>query len=590
MFLPLTKQEMINREWDNPDFILITGDAYVDHPSFGAAIISRMLESNGYKVCILAQPDYKNVNEFKKFGKPRLGFLITSGVVESMVNNYTVNKKKRRSDVYSPNNINDQRPDRAVIVYSNLARQAYKDVPIILGGIEASLRRLAHYDYWQDKMRRSILLDSKADLIVYGMGERTIIDIADTLNNGVSITDITFLEGTVFKTKDVSYLEHILLPSYNDLLEDKLNYAKSFKIQSQNTDAINGTILVESYGDWFVVQNTPTIPLNSYELDEVYGLEYERDYHPIYEESGGIKAIQEVKHSIIANRGCSGGCNFCALTYHQGRTVSARTKESILEEAKIIIKCSDFKGYINDVGGPTANFFESMCDKQTKYGTCKDKQCLAPCNQLKVTHKKYLSILRSIRNLPDVKKVFVRSGIRYDYLLLDKDKSFFKELVKYHVSGQLRVAPEHISSEVLKVMGKPQKEVYEKFVHQFDVYNKQYNMNQFIVPYLMSSHPGSDLNSAIELAEYLHKTNQHPEQVQDFYPTPSTMSTVMFYTGVNPITMKPVHIPKTDKEKKMQRTLLQYRDPKNKSLVKDALILANRNDLIGYEKHCLIRS
>ncbi|XMB67924.1 YgiQ family radical SAM protein [Mycoplasmatota bacterium zrk1] len=590
MFLPMTKQEMINRNWDNADFILITGDAYIDHPSFGAAIISRLLESHGYKVCILAQPDWKDVNDFKRFGKPRLGFLITSGVVESMVNNYTVNKKKRKKDVYSPHNESGYRPDRAVIVYSNMARQAYKDVPIILGGIEASLRRLAHYDYWQNKIRRSILLDSKADLIVYGMGERSIIEIADSLNNGVAISDITFVNGTVYKTKDISYFDYLLLPSFAQLNEDKHYYAKSFKIQSENTDSINASILVEPYGDWYIVQNTPSSPLNPFDLDKVFDLPYESDYHPIYEDSGGIKAIQEVKHSIIANRGCSGGCNFCALTYHQGRTVSARTKSSILKEAKKIISDKEFKGYINDVGGPTANFFENMCDNQSKYGSCKHKKCLSPkCDQLNVSHKKYLSVLRALRNLPEIKKVFIRSGIRYDYLLLDNDKSFFKELVKYHISGQLRIAPEHINSEVLRVMGKPEKAVYDDFVNQFNIYNKQFKKKQYIVPYFMSSHPGSDLSSAIDLAEYLHKTKQYPEQVQDFYPTPSTMSTVMFYTGINPVTMESIYIPKSDKEKKMQRALLQYKNPKNKRLVKEALITDKREDLIGYEKHCLIR-
>jgi len=590
MFLPITKQEMLDRGWLNPDFVLITGDAYIDHPSFGAAIISRILESQGFKVCVLAQPDWTDVEEFRKFGKPRLGFLITSGVVESMVNHYTVSKKKRYNDVYTPNSESGKRPDRAVIVYSNMARQAYKDVPVILGGIEASLRRLAHYDYWQDKMRRSILLDSKADIICYGMGETSIIDVAESLNNGVGIADITYVKGTVFKTKDVSYFDSVELPSFEELQKDKLQYANSFRIQNQNTDALNADILVEPYGDWYVVQNTPSIPLNRTELDNVYDLHYERDYHPVYKSIGHIKAVDEVKHSIIANRGCSGGCSFCALTYHQGRTISARSKESILCEAKEIVQMPDFKGYINDVGGPTANFLEPMCDKQKKHGVCKTKACLSPnCKQLKVSHKRYLDILTSLRNMSEVKKVFIRSGLRYDYLMLDQNQAFFKALVKYHVSGQLRVAPEHISPEVLKVMGKPQKEVYEDFVDKFNNYNKQLGKKQFIVPYLMSSHPGSTLESAIELAEYLHKSNQYPEQVQDFYPTPSTLSTVMFYTGVNPLTMEEVYIPKKDKEKKMQRALMQYKNPKNRKLVREALIKANRQDLIGNARHCLIR-
>ncbi len=589
MFLPITKQEMLDRGWRNPDFVLITGDAYIDHPSFGAAIISRVLESYGYKVCVLAQPDWTNIEEFRKFGKPRLGFLITSGVVESMVNHYTVSKKKRSFDVYTPNGETGKRPDRAVIVYSNMARQAYKDVPIILGGIEASLRRLGHYDYWQDKMRRSILLDSKADIICYGMGETSIIEVAESLNNGVGIADITWVKGTVYKAKGV-YDEHIMLPSYENISSDKLKYAESFNIQNQNTDALNAKTLVESYGDWLVIQNTPGVPLNRTQLDEVYDLHYERGYHPIYLKLGHVKAIEEVKHSIIANRGCSGGCSFCALTYHQGRTISARSKQSIMLEAKEIIACPDFKGYINDVGGPTANFMEPMCDKQKKHGVCKTKPCLSPnCTQLKVSHKRYLDILTSLRNLPEVKKVFIRSGIRYDYLMEDKDPSFFKALVKYHVSGQLRVAPEHISPEVLRVMGKPQKEVYDGFVDKFEQYNKQFKKDQYIVPYLMSSHPGSTIESAIELAEYLNATNQYPEQVQDFYPTPSTLATVMFYTGVHPSTMEKVYVPKSDKEKKMQRALMQFKNPKNRKLVKEALIKAGRQDLIGNEKYCLVR-
>ncbi len=589
MFLPITKKEMLERGWRNPDFVLITGDAYIDHPSFGAAIISRVLESYGYKVCVLAQPDWTNIEDFRRFGKPRLGFLITSGVVESMVNHYTVSKKKRNFDVYTPNGETGKRPDRAVIVYSNMARQAYKDVPIILGGIEASLRRLGHYDYWQDKMRRSILLDSKADIICYGMGETSIIEVAESLNNGVGVADITWIKGTVYKAKGV-YDEHIMLPTFDEINKEKLKYAESFNIQNQNTDALNAKTLVESYNDWLVIQNTPGIPLNRNQLDRVYDLHYERDYHPIYKKIGHIKAIEEVKHSIIANRGCSGGCSFCALTYHQGRTISARSKQSILLEAKEIIDTPDFKGYINDVGGPTANFMEPMCDNQKKHGVCKTKPCLSPnCAQLKVSHKRYLDVLTSLRNLPEVKKVFIRSGIRYDYLMEDKDSSFFKALVKHHVSGQLRVAPEHISPEVLKVMGKPQKEIYDGFVDKFKQYNKQFKKDQYIVPYLMSSHPGSTIDSAIELAEYLNATNQYPEQVQDFYPTPSTLATVMFYTGVHPTTMEKVYVPKLDKEKKMQRALMQFKNPKNRKLVKEALVKAGRQDLIGNERYCLVR-
>ncbi len=575
------------------DFIYVTGDAYVDHPSFGHAIITRLLSSHGYHVGIISQPDWKNDESITVLGTPRLGFLVSSGNMDSMVNHYYVSKKHREMDAYTPGGAAYKRPDHATVVYSNLIRKKYKNVPIIIGGIEASLRRMAHYDYWSDSFKRSILLDSQADIISYGMGERSIIELADALNSGISVRDISFIAGTVYKTKDISGLyDYELLPSYDDMMKDKLLYAKSFKIQHDNTDPFNGKNLVEPYPNGvYVVQNIPQKPLSTQEMDDVYALPYRRTYHPSYEAKGGVPAIAEIKFSLISNRGCFGGCNFCALTFHQGRTVQVRSHSSIIEEAGLITQEPDFKGYIHDVGGPTANFRHPSCQKQLQAGVCKHRQCLCPkpCPNLEVDHSDYLALLRKLRKLPNVKKVFVRSGIRFDYLMLDKDDTFFRELVEHHISGQLKVAPEHICDTVLSRMGKPQNAVYEAFTEKYHRLNQKIGKNQFLVPYLMSSHPGSTLKEAVALAEYLRDIGYMPEQVQDFYPTPSTMSTVMYYTGVNPETMKPVYVCKNPHEKAMQRALIQYRNPKNYNLVREALKLAGREDLIGFDKKCLIR-
>lgn len=592
-FLPVTMEEVLELGITQLDFIYVTGDAYVDHPSFGHAIITRLLSSHGYHVGIISQPDWKNDESITVLGTPRLGFLVSSGNMDSMVNHYYVSKKHREMDAYTPGGAAYKRPDHATVVYSNLIRKKYKNVPIIIGGIEASLRRMAHYDYWSDSFKRSILLDSQADIISYGMGERSIIELADALNSGISVRDISFIAGTVYKTKDISGLyDYELLPSYDDMMKDKLLYAKSFKIQHDNTDPFNGKNLVEPYPNGvYVVQNIPQKPLSTQEMDDVYALPYRRTYHPSYEAKGGVPAIAEIKFSLISNRGCFGGCNFCALTFHQGRTVQVRSHSSIIEEAGLITQEPDFKGYIHDVGGPTANFRHPSCQKQLQAGVCKHRQCLSPkpCPNLEVDHSDYLALLRKLRKLPNVKKVFVRSGIRFDYLMLDKDDTFFRELVEHHISGQLKVAPEHICDTVLSRMGKPQNAVYEAFTEKYHRLNQKIGKNQFLVPYLMSSHPGSTLKEAVALAEYLRDIGYMPEQVQDFYPTPSTMSTVMYYTGVDPETMKPVYVCKNPHEKAMQRALIQYRNPKNYNLVREALKLAGREDLIGFDKKCLIR-
>ncbi|MBR5799585.1 MAG: YgiQ family radical SAM protein [Lachnospiraceae bacterium] len=599
-FLPISKQDMKERNIDQLDFVYITGDAYVDHPSFGHAIISRVLEAHGYTVGIISQPDWKDDESITILDKPRLGFLISAGNMDSMVNHYYVSKKKRTTDAYTPGGEMGKRPDYATIVYGNLIRRTYKDVPIIIGGIEASLRRMAHYDYWSDSFKRSILLDSQADIISYGMGERSIVEIADALNSGISIKDITYIDGTVFKTKDVEFLTSyddeslnaIRLPSYTDMKENPALYADSFQIQYQNTDAFTGKAMIEEYPNHiYVVQNPPSKPLSTEEMDDVYALPYMRTYHPSYEEKGGVPAIAEIKFSLISNRGCFGGCNFCALTFHQGRIIQVRSHESILEEAKLLTEDKDFKGYIHDVGGPTANFRQPACEKQLKCGVCKNRQCLfpTPCKNMIADHSDYVSLLRKLRELPKVKKVFVRSGIRFDYLLADKDDTFFRELVEHHISGQLKVAPEHISDAVLSKMGKPENKVYEKFTQKYKRLNEKAGKNQFLVPYLMSSHPGSTLKEAIELAEYLRDLGYMPEQVQDFYPTPSTVSTVMYYTGIDPRTKEKVYICKNPHEKAMQRALIQYRNPKNYDLVLEALTKAGRTDLIGFDKKCLIR-
>ena len=592
-FLPITIEDMKNRGWEKPDFVYITGDAYVDHPSFGPAIISRILEANGYKVAMIPQPDWKNRESIMTFGEPRLGFLISGGNMDSMVNHYSVSKKRRQTDAYTPGGVIGKRPDHATIVYGNLVRQVYPNSPIIIGGIEASLRRLAHYDYWDNKVKRSILLDSRADIISYGMGERSIVEIADALNSGISVSDITFIEGTVYKTKSLEGIyDFILLPGYDEIKEDKEAYARSFYTQYTNTDPFTAKKLIEEYDRGvYVVQNTPGKPLSREEMDFVYGLDYMRTYHPSYEEAGGIPAIAEVKFSLVHNRGCYGSCNFCALTFHQGRIMQSRSHESVIQEAEKIVEEPDFKGYIHDVGGPTANFRDTACQKQLTHGACKERQCLfpSPCKNLRINHEDYLSLLRKLRTIPKVKKVFVRSGIRFDYLIHDKDDTFFRELCEHHVSGQLKVAPEHICDEVLTKMGKPENRVYEEFQKKFKDINQKLGKKQFLVPYLMSSHPGSTLNSAIKLAEYLRDLGYMPEQVQDFYPTPATISTCMYYTEIDPRTMKKVYVPKNPHEKAMQRALIQYRNPKNYDLVYEALIKAGREDLIGYDKKCLIR-
>ena len=592
-FLPICRQDMIDRGWEQVDFVYISGDAYVDHPSFGHAIITRELEAFGYKVGIIAQPDWKDKNSIMIYGEPRLGFLVSAGNMDSMVNHYSVSKKRRSKDSFTPGGVMGKRPDYATIVYSNLIRQVYKKTPIILGGIEASLRRMAHYDYWSDKLKRSVLLDSGADLISYGMGERSIIEIAEALDSGIDVKDITFIDGTVCRVKSLdSVYDAVMLPAFEDLKADKLNYARSFYTQYCNTDPFTGKRLVEPYGEhMYIVQNPPSKPLSQQEMDETYSYPYMRTYHPSYEKDGGVPAISEVKFSLISNRGCFGGCNFCALTFHQGRIIQTRSHESLLEEAEHITQDKDFKGYIHDVGGPTADFRHPSCEKQLKYGVCKNRQCLfpTPCKNLKADHKDYVSLLRKLRKIPKVKKVFIRSGIRFDYVLADKDDTFFKELCKYHVSGQLKVAPEHVSDAVLTCMGKPRNEVYQKFTEKYKKINVQLGMKQYLVPYLMSSHPGSTLKEAVELAEYLRDLGYMPEQVQDFYPTPSTISTCMYYTGVDPRTMKPVYVPKNPHEKAMQRALIQYRNPQNYDIVLEALKKAGRMDLVGYDKHCLLR-
>ena len=592
-FLPICKEDMEKRGWTQLDFVYVSGDAYVDHPSFGPAIITRILESYGYKVGIIAQPDWKDKNSVTILGEPRLGFLVSAGNMDSMVNHYSVSKKRRRTDAYTPGGEAGHRPDYAAVVYGNLIRQTYKHTPIILGGIEASLRRMAHYDYWSNKLKRSILLDSGADIISYGMGERSIIAIAEALDAGLDVKDITYIDGTVCKVKDLdSVYDYIKLPSYENLKADKLEYARSFYTQYCNTDPFSGKRLVEPYNDHlYVVQNPPSKPLTMEEMDQVYSYPYMRTWHPSYDAAGGVPAIQEVKFSLISNRGCFGGCSFCALTFHQGRIIQTRSHESLVEEAKMMTQDKDFKGYIHDVGGPTANFRAPSCQKQLTKGVCSNKQCLfpKPCKNLRADHKDYIKLLRELRKIDGVKKVFIRSGIRFDYVLADPDDTFLRELCEYHVSGQLKVAPEHVSDPVLQKMGKPEYSVYQKFVEKYNQMNKKLRKDQYLVPYLMSSHPGSTLKEAVNLAEHLRDFGYMPEQVQDFYPTPSTLSTCMYYTGVDPRNMQPVYVPKNPHEKAMQRALIQYRDPKNYDLVMEALKKTGRMDLVGYDKRCLIR-
>ncbi len=591
-FLPVCAEDLRSRGIDQLDFVYVIGDAYVDHPSFGPAIISRVLESRGYSVGIIAQPDWKDPESIRVLGEPRLAFLVSAGNMDSMVNHYTVSRRHRSRDSYTPGGVMGKRPDRAAIVYCNLIRQTFKHTPLIAGGIEASLRRLAHYDYWDNAMRRSLLMDCGADLISYGMGEHSIVEVADALAGGLAVSDITFVPGTCFKTKDPQAAsEAVELPSWEQLQSDPKEYAKSFAVQYRNTDPFHAKRLAERYDTVWVVQNPPAKPLTTMEMDDIYALPYQRRAHPMYDSMGGVSALEEVKFSLVSCRGCFGGCSFCALTFHQGRIIQSRSHESLLEEAKLLTQEPDFKGYIHDVGGPTANFRQGACAKQTVKGACPDRQCLfpGPCPNLRADHSDYIALLRKLRSLPGVKKVFIRSGIRFDYLLADRSDAFLRELVKYHVSGQLKVAPEHVSDRVLKMMGKPQHRVYLAFTKRYYQMNRELHMDQYLVPYLMSSHPGCRMEDAVELAVYLKGLGYMPEQVQDFYPTPSTLSTCMYYTGLDPRTMEEVYVPRDPHEKAMQRALIQYRDPKNRELVEEALRFAGRTDLIGFGPDALIR-
>ncbi|NBK92699.1 YgiQ family radical SAM protein [bacterium 1XD21-13] len=592
-FLPVTREEWERDYEGQPDFVYVIGDAYVDHPSFGPAIISRLLESRGYTVAVISQPDWRRKESVQVFGEPRLAFLVSSGNMDSMVNHYTVSKKRRSRDAYTPGGVMGMRPDRAVIVYSNLIRQTYKKTPVILGGIEASLRRLAHYDYWSDSFRRSILLDSGADLISYGMGERSIVEIAEGLNSGIEVRDLTFIDGTVYRTSRPEALyDTIYLADYESMCGDKRLRAESFRTQYENTDPFSGKRLAERYGEQlYVVQNPPAKPLSRTEMDDIYGLPYMRAGHPHILTQGEVPAISEVQYSLVSSRGCFGACSFCALTFHQGRIIQSRSQESLIKEAKEMTGEPGFKGYIHDVGGPTANFRQPACKKQELHGACKDRQCLypKPCKNLVADHRDYRELLKKLREIPGVKKVFVRSGIRFDYVLADPDSSFLEDLCTYHVSGQLKVAPEHVSDKVLSRMGKPSRAVYERFCREYRQMNERLGKKQYLVPYLMSSHPGSGLKEAIELAEYCRDLGYMPEQVQDFYPTPSTISTCMYDTGIDPRTMEEVYVPRNPHEKAMQRALIQYRDPKNYELVREALIKGGRRDLIGFGPKCLIR-
>jgi uncharacterized radical SAM protein YgiQ len=591
-FMVISKDDMRKRGWEELDFILVSGDAYLDHPSFGTAIIARVLEDAGFKVGIIAQPDWKSTADFKKLGKPKYGFLVSAGNMDSMVNHYSVSKHRRSYDNYSPGGESGHRPDRATIVYSNRLREAYGDIPIIIGGIEASLRRFAYYDYWDDSVRRSVLFDSRADLLVYGMGEKQILKIAENLEAGLDIKYINYLPGTAFIADELESLyDYELLPSYEEVKNNKKQYAYAYKIEYLEQDPIRGQQLVQKHGNRYLVQNPPVEPLSQEELDHIYTLPYQRDYHPAYERAGGVPAIKEVKFSLVSSRGCFGACSFCAISFHQGKMMTARSKESLIEEAKKIIEMDDFKGYIHDVGGPTANFRQPSCTDQLSRGMCKGKECMfpAPCSKLEVDHEEYFEILRELRKLPEVKKVFVRSGIRFDYLLEDEQsRKYLKELAEHHVSGQLKVAPEHVSDKVLSYMGKPGIEVFDKFRKAFYQVNEEVGLEQYLIPYFISSHPGSRLEDAVELAEYLRDINHHPDQVQDFYPTPGTMATAMYYSGYDPRTMEEVYVAKSAEAKKMQRALLQYHKKQNHQIVRKALKMAGRKDLIGYDKNSLV--
>lgn len=591
-FLPISKQDMKDRGWDTCDFIFITGDAYVDHPAFGPAIITRVVESKGFRIGVIAQPNWRTDEDFKKLGTPKYGFMISSGNIDSMVAHYTASKKKRSDDAYSPGKKPGRRPDRAVIVYCNKIRQLYGDIPIIIGGLEASLRRFAHYDYWDDKVRRSILFDCRADILVFGMGEHAISEIVNRLRSGEKIGELKNIRGTCITGNEEDLPENaVFCPSFESVSKFTREYANATRIQYEESDAVTGKTVVQQHGDKYLIQYPPSPAVSQAEFDRIYALPYTRTYHPVYEKEGGVPAIEEVEFSITRNRGCFGGCNFCSLAFHQGRQVVSRSDKSVINEARGFLHNRNFKGYIHDVGGPTANFTGPSCEKQIKHGLCKNKRCLAPtaCPSLKVSHREYLKLLRELREIPGIKKVFIRSGIRFDYLMQDKDDTFFRELVQHHISGQLKVAPEHCSDRVLKQMGKPPFRVYREFYDKYYALNKRYDKKQFLVPYLMSSHPGSTVTDAVMLAQYLKETGCSPEQVQDFYPTPGTISTCMFYTGLNPLTMEKVYVPKSAKEKAMQRALLQFRNPKNHDLVIEALRSAGREDLIGFGKNCLVR-
>ena len=591
-FLPINAREMRALGWERPDFVYVLGDAYVDHPSFGHAIISRVLERAGYRVAMLPQPDWRDPSSVLEFGEPRLGFLVTGGNMDSMVNHYSVGRHRRRTDAYTPGGVTGKRPDYATVVYCNLIRRSFPKIPILIGGIEASLRRLAHYDYWSDSLKRSILLDSQADLLLSGMGERAIVEVADAMNSGLDIHDITFVNGTAYRTRDCSgVVDAITLPPYDELRADRRRYAESFAVQYRNTDPFSARCLIEPYGREFVVQNPPQPPLSTQEMDDVYALPYQDTYHPSYRKAGGVPAIAEVQFSLVSNRGCFGGCSFCALTFHQGRIVQTRSHDSLLAEAARMTQHPDFKGYIHDVGGPTANFRQPACEKQLTHGACQNRQCLfpTPCRNLRADHTDYVNLLRELRRIEGIKKVFVRSGLRYDYMMADRNDAFFKELVEHHISGQLKVAPEHMSDNALYYMGKPSFNVYEQFRERYARINQKLGRKQYLVPYLMSSHPGATLDDAIMLAQYLNRIGYMPEQVQDFYPTPGTLSTAMYYTGIDPRTMKPVYVAKTPEEKAMQRALLQWRRPDKRPIILAALKKAGREDLIGYGKECLIR-
>ncbi|MBX4258279.1 YgiQ family radical SAM protein [Clostridium estertheticum] len=590
-FLPICMNDLKERNISQLDFIIITGDAYIDHPSFGTAIIGRTLEREGFTVGIIAQPDWEGIEDFRSLGKPKFAFIINSGNIDSMVNHYTAAKKKRHDDLYSPGGESGHRPDRAVIVYCNRAREAFKNVPIVIGGIEASLRRFAHYDYWSNKVRRSLLIDAKADLLLYGMGEKTVVEMANLFKYGMSIEKMTSIRGTVYATKDISDLEdYVEVPSFETVSTDKLAYAESYKLQSLEQDDIRGKTIVQKHNDRYVVQNAPQISLTQAEMDITYGLPYTRTYHPTYEAKGGIPAIKEVEFSITSHRGCFGSCSFCALTFHQGRVIQNRSQKSIIDEATLLTTLKNFKGYIHDIGGPTANFRHRACKIQEKVGVCRDKQCMfpTPCKNLIIDHTEYLDLLRKVRVIPNIKKVFIRSGIRYDYLIYDKNTKFFEELCEHHISGQLKVAPEHISDKVLDQMGKSKQEVFDRFVKKYNETNKELDKNQFLVPYFMSSHPGCDLAESIKLSEYINEMGYTPEQVQDFYPTPGSLSTTIFYTGINPFSGAKVYVPTEQKEKNMQRALMQFKNPENYSIVREALVKAHREDLIGSDKKSLI--